>query len=187
MPASPREPTGGNHLSGTRVTPRLKRPTRRLTGEQPANAPRGRAAPSVRSCSKWGLPGQPVAWLPVSSYLTISPLPGAQGSLRRQAVCFCGTFLEVTLTGRYPAFCSTEFGLSSDHSVYSPRLPVLLKPTFHRVTYYGKRVQSIFSKVSQRCKSRQLTPATKTRYNDVANNELNRKFALNSVKQKDIP
>ena len=31
-----------------------------------------------------------------------------------QAVCFCGTFLEIALTGRYPAFCSVEFGLSSN-------------------------------------------------------------------------
>ena len=43
-----------------------------------------------------------------------------------QAVCFCGTFLEVTLTGRYPAFCSTEFGLSSDQT--DLRLPDFLKP-----------------------------------------------------------
>ena len=142
MPASPHELAGGNHLSGTRVASRLKRPTRRLTGEQPASAPRGRATPSVRSCSKWGLPGQPVAWLPVSSYLTISPLPGARYLMRR-AVCFCGTFLKIALTGRYPAFCSAEFGLSSDYRVYSPRLPVLLKPTHLRVTYYWKYVQLI--------------------------------------------
>jgi len=34
------------------------------------------AIPSAWSCSRWGLPSQPVTWLLVSSYLTISPLPG---------------------------------------------------------------------------------------------------------------
>jgi len=29
---------------------------------------------------------------------------------------FCATFLQVTLTGRYPAHCPTEFGLSSPHA-----------------------------------------------------------------------
>lgn len=46
-----------------------------------------------------------------------------------QAVCFCGTFLEVTLTGCYPAFCSTEFGLSSDQ--IDLRLPDFLKSYPH--------------------------------------------------------
>jgi len=55
------------------------------------------------------------AWLPVlprepvSSYLTVSPLPPV--TWRRFA--FCGTFLGVTLTGCYPASCPAEFGLSS--------------------------------------------------------------------------
>src|SRR5437773_12382029 len=49
--------TGGNHLSRTPVTRRLKRPTRRLTGEQPASgSAKGPAIPPVRSCSGWGLP-----------------------------------------------------------------------------------------------------------------------------------
>jgi len=39
----------------------------------------------------------------------------AHGVIR--AVCFCGTFLKVALTGRYPASCSMEFGLSSDSCV----------------------------------------------------------------------
>lgn len=67
--------------------------------------------PSVRSCSEWGLPSQPVTRLLVSSYLTISPLPGLANRLhpawanhrfarsgrsrppcfkRSRAVCFCG-------------------------------------------------------------------------------------------------
>ncbi len=40
------------------------------------------------------------------------------------AVCFCGTFLELTLTGRYPASCPVEPGLSSlPPSWDSGRLP----------------------------------------------------------------
>jgi len=41
------------------------------------------------SCSGWGLHGQYVTILPVSSYLTISTLP----QLSWSAVCFCCTFL----------------------------------------------------------------------------------------------
>jgi hypothetical protein len=47
------------------------------TGEQPASMPRsGHTTPSAWSCSKWGLHSQPITRLLVSSYLTISPLPG---------------------------------------------------------------------------------------------------------------
>src|SRR5262249_34450559 len=50
----------------------------------------------------------------VGSYPTISPLP-ADDPLRDapRRFAFCCTFLEVTLTGRYPAPCSLELGLSS--------------------------------------------------------------------------
>jgi hypothetical protein len=44
----------------------------------------------------------------VSSYLAFSPLPPS----RRRCI-FCGTFLGVTPTGRYPAPCPMEPGLSS--------------------------------------------------------------------------
>jgi len=37
-----------------------------------------------------------------------APLRGAD----RQLCVFCATFLQVTLTGRYPAHCPAEFGLS---------------------------------------------------------------------------
>ena len=108
VPASSLDHTGGNHLSRTTVTWRLQRPTRELTDEQSASAHKMRTNPSAWSCSEWGLPSQPVTWLLVSSYLTISPLPDTIGDregrfyiLKRcRAVCFCGTFLEVTLTGR---------------------------------------------------------------------------------------
>ena len=46
----------------------------------------------------------------VSSYLTFSPLPPPE----RRRYIFCGTFLGVTPTGRYPAPCPVELGLSSN-------------------------------------------------------------------------
>ena len=39
---------------------------------------------------------------------------------------FCSTFLEVTLTGDYPALCPMELGLSSEENIFPPRLPDLL-------------------------------------------------------------
>ncbi len=66
------------------------------------------SAVSFRSCSGWGLQsllrcrtsGEP---LPRLSTLT----------LKKRAVYFCCTFLRVASTGRYPASCSAEPGLSS--------------------------------------------------------------------------
>ncbi len=46
----------------------------------------------------------------VGSYPTFSPLPSFAGERRR--FLFCGTLLGVTATGRYPASCSAELGLS---------------------------------------------------------------------------
>ncbi len=42
-----------------------------------------------------------------------STLTGTLFDNRDQAVCFCGTILGVTPTGRYPAPCPAELGLSS--------------------------------------------------------------------------
>lgn len=61
---------------------------------------RGRA-----SCFRWGLPERTSPCNSVSSYLTISTLPVRRSE---QAVCFCGTFLRVAPTGRYPAPCPGE-------------------------------------------------------------------------------
>ena len=93
-----------NHLSRLIVTNKLKRRTRRRDG-QPLNCL------SIRSCSKWGLHSHEVAITLVSSYLTFPPLPELT-----QAVYLCCTFLQVTLTGRYPAPCPMELGLSSPRS-----------------------------------------------------------------------
>jgi hypothetical protein len=49
----------------------------------------------------------------VRSYRTFAPLP-VHGLPRPSAVCFCGTLLTVTRTGRYPASLAIgEPGLSS--------------------------------------------------------------------------
>ena len=59
---------------------------------------------------------------PVSSYLTLSPLPPFRRSLSYGGPCrqgcggrtsLCGTFPGVTPAGRYPAPCPVEPGLSS--------------------------------------------------------------------------
>jgi len=79
--------------------------------------------PSIWSCTEWGLPcdrrlRQPGELLPHLFTLTVS------GKLRRYV--FCGTFLRITSTGRYPASCSVVLGLSSngeaarDHLTCSP-------------------------------------------------------------------
>ncbi len=67
------------------------------------------------------LPATRVTTGAVRSYRTFSPLPasalaglGAAGLATCRWLCiFCATFLQVALTGRYPAHCPAEFGLSS--------------------------------------------------------------------------
>jgi hypothetical protein len=59
------------------------------------------------------LPATDVATGAVRSYRTFSPLPGVAGRY-----IFCATFLRVAPTGRYPAHCPAEFGLSSSPSPF---------------------------------------------------------------------
>lgn len=61
---------GGDHLSGTMVAHRLKRPN-------PGNR-RVASSPPVWSCSGRGLPSQPVTRLLVGSYPTFAPLPDTE-------------------------------------------------------------------------------------------------------------
>lgn len=66
----------------------------------------------IRSCSRWGLPGtKSPAFLGVS-YTSVPSLP-VHALRRPSAVHFCGTILQLALTGRYPAPCPVEPGLSS--------------------------------------------------------------------------
>ena len=59
----------------------------------------------------------------VRSYRTLAPLPVRGASPLPSAVCFCGTVLTVTRTGRYPAslaigepgLSSTDAGAGRDH------------------------------------------------------------------------
>jgi len=105
-----------SHQSRFIVTNKFKRPT---TGndEQPL------IFSPIWSCSRWGLHSHIVAYMLVSSYLTVPSLPFL-------AVYFCCTFLKVASTGYYPAPCSMELGLSS---CLSTRLPGLLT---HFILYY---------------------------------------------------
>jgi hypothetical protein len=78
----------------------------RGSGGQPSNA-------SLRGLAPDGVcRAEAVTDFAVGSYSTVSPLPDAMLS-RSGGSLFCGTFLEVSLTGRYPASCPAEPGLSS--------------------------------------------------------------------------
>ena len=70
------------------------------------------------------LPAIRVATSAVRSYRTFSPLPRLAARLRRCDVrryVFCATVLRVAPTGRYPAHCPAEFGLSSPRLATSAR------------------------------------------------------------------
>lgn len=67
----------------------------------------------LRSCSRWGLPGKESPNSLVVSYTTVPPLPVRSKLEAPSAVHFCGTILQLALTGRYPAPCPMEPGLSS--------------------------------------------------------------------------
>jgi hypothetical protein len=112
-----------DHSSGTYVTACLKRPNPEASGEQPLSRspPSGRKweSLSIWSCSGWGLPSSRRHhrdWCALTT--PFHPYQGAPYSGLPFPTCtwrsiFCGTFLRVTPTGRYPAPCSTEPGLSS--------------------------------------------------------------------------
>src|SRR3954471_16551492 len=61
------------------------------------------------------LPATRVTTGAVRSYRTFSPLPRRTGvrHLSARRYVFCATVLRVAPTGRYPAHCPAEFGLSS--------------------------------------------------------------------------
>ena len=113
-----REPNVSRVLSWTVIY--LGRP---LPGRLERPHPGGRRAASC--LPYWVLLRVGFAWR------TGRPVPG--GLLHRRctlaaeaAVCFCGTFLEVAPTGRYPAPCPAQPGLSSD--AMRPQPSVRLAP-----------------------------------------------------------
>jgi len=104
-----------DHSSSPAIAGGIKRPTRKLrTGRSDRASLFGLAPCGV-------LPATRVTTGAVRSYRTFSPLPasaltgfGAAGLATCRWLCiFCATFLQVALTGRYPAHCPAEFGLSS--------------------------------------------------------------------------
>lgn len=88
-----------DHLSRTCVAAGLQQPTREHDGP-PYRSLFGLAPDGV--CTALS-----VARKAVSSCLAFSPLPVSRWFV------FCCTFLKVTFTGRYPASCPAELGLSS--------------------------------------------------------------------------
>ena len=99
---------GGDHSSRAAVTRRLVRPTRRLERaalRSPAYAallPMGFAVPPTLPWTRWALTP------PFHPYRRARPRTNA-----RRRSFLCGTLLGVAATGRYPASCSVELGLSS--------------------------------------------------------------------------
>ena len=75
------------------------------SGEQPSSVPIHGLAPNGVCRAAVVTAGA------VGSYPTVSPLPRSLARSRR--FVFCCTFLGVSPTGCYPAFCSAEPGLSS--------------------------------------------------------------------------
>src|SRR2546425_8724196 len=95
-------PWGGSHPSRSPVPRRLYRPSPRTGRASRIVLLFGLAPGGVYRASR-----SPGCWWALTR--TISPSP----SLARRLCLFCGTLLRVTPTGRYPAPCSAELGLSS--------------------------------------------------------------------------
>ncbi len=84
----------------------------RLPGSSGGGAPDPEGSLPLRLAPGGVYHAIPVTEDPVRSYRTLSPLPDGTEALDRR-FAFCGTFLRVTPTGRYPAPCPLELGLSS--------------------------------------------------------------------------
>lgn len=102
-----------NHLSRPSIAEWLKRPTRTASDQ---GCGFNRSVP-LRSCTRWGLPEDMSPYPLVVSYTTVASLPVHSTSWMPSAVYFCGTSLQLTLTGRYPAPCPMELGLSSPNGL----------------------------------------------------------------------
>src|SRR5207244_4968662 len=102
---------------------------------QPTRGLRTGRPPPAWPCSGWGLPGRPVTRPPVSSYLTVAPLPLPRtmaSSLRTPGVVgglSLWHFPRVAPPGRYPAPCPTESGLSSTRPDACARRTAAARPT----------------------------------------------------------
>src|SRR5690606_29854183 len=117
---------GGDHSSRVSVAEDLERPTREQGRAIPCAPLFGLAPDGV--CRATSVTGGPV-----SSYLTLSPLPRRRAA-RRSALC--GTFLGVTPTRRYLASRPVELGLSSDGQARR-RSPEHLRPHEAKSSSWG--------------------------------------------------
>ena len=99
--------TDDNHSSSPAITGGIQRPTRRLRTGSPITPP-------YLALLRAGFCLPPV--LPRARCALTAPFhPYPPPRRRREGgrYIFCATFLQVALTGRYPAHCPAEFGLSS--------------------------------------------------------------------------
>jgi hypothetical protein len=108
VPLGDDSPKDNDHSSRTPITRGLTRPTRELGRATLGALLFGLAPGGVYLASNVTTGAGEL--LPHPFTLTV----GNKGLLRRFA--FCGTFLPVTGTGRYPAPCPVELGLSSTPS-----------------------------------------------------------------------
>ena len=97
----------GDHLSRAAIARRLTSDLTRRSRTSSPRTPRARPPPYVVLLQTgFTRPaGHPAAGELLPHHFTLAGM--------MPAVCFCGTFLGVTPTGRYPAPCSAELGLSS--------------------------------------------------------------------------
>ncbi len=108
-----------DHLSRATVTGGLQRRASDGAGDManPCSAGRSPGLAPGR-----GLPSRHLSMPLVRSYRTFAPLPDPPKG--PSAVCFCGTVLTVSRTGRYPAGLAIgEPGLSSTGSPFPPAHP----------------------------------------------------------------
>jgi hypothetical protein len=103
-----RRAQGDDHSSSPAIAGGIKQPTRKLRTGRPIALPylallrAGFCLPPVLPRARCALTA------PFHHCLSTHPEGRVEG------LCiFCATFLQVTLTGRYPAHCPSEFGLSS--------------------------------------------------------------------------
>lgn len=101
-----------DHSSRPSVTERLKQPTRKRCRPRPTLGRAARSRFPIWSCTTRSLPGHRVSPpMPVSSYLTVSPITAEAAGLFSVALVVIRPFRR--MPGRYPARCPMVFGLSS--------------------------------------------------------------------------
>ena len=121
-----------DHSSRPGITRGLERPTRWPRTGRPSSAVAGACATLFGLAPCGVLPATGVAAGAVRSYRTFSPLPldSALTHLARGGIFSVPLVLQVTLTGRYPAHCPAEFGLSSPPTPSGARTCVRAKDGF---------------------------------------------------------